>query len=486
MASMVRVAYHTRMSDASAGPQGFVNRTSELAQLDGWRARPGAAMAVVWGRRRVGKSWLLKKWIADKRAVVHVARNRSAADELAALSQSVAAVAAPRRRDLTARPFTDIDDAFETLAELSETEPLLVVLDEFPELLKAMPRLESALRAVWERVEGNCQLKLVLCGSAVRAMEALQKEDAPLFNRMTLRLQVHPFRVNEIAKLLPTATPPERAAAWGVCGGMPFYLAAWQPGVSLRDNLGHLFCNEHALLLSEGEFVLANEDVAGGGRDRLPEQVLRAIADGHTSYGEIRSVINTLPTRTLASLEQLRLVAKVQPVTEKPSTKLSYYRIADNFLAFWLSVIETHRPMIEQGLGPSLVDVVLEQFDDYMGSRWEDAVREHVRLTAASGDLPWPLTAVGEFWLRQAGPAKDPCQLDVVALTGRSGKVALAGEAKWSRRRSAATLVAEVKWKAETAKLSLIDQPLWLASAREELTDVPSECLPVTAHDIFA
>jgi AAA+ ATPase superfamily predicted ATPase len=463
-----------------------MNRNDELDALDKWWSGRGAAMAVVLGRRRVGKSWLLKKWAADKRAVLHVARNRSATDELVALSRAVAAVAPPRRRDLLARPFTDLDDAFETLAELAETEPLLVVLDEFPELCKAMPGLESALRSIWERVEGTCKLKMVLCGSAVRAMEALQTEDAPLFNRMTLRLPVHPFRVHEISKLLPTATPVERAEAWGVCGGMPFYLSAWQPGVPLKDNLAHLFCNEHALLLGEGEFVLATEDVAGGGRDRIPEQVLRAIADGHTSFSEIKSVINTLPTRALASLEELRLIAKVQPVTAKPSTKLSYYRVADNFLAFWLGVVEAHRPAIEQGLGPSLVNVVAAQFDDFMGARWEDALREHVRLAAASGDLDRPLVAVGEFWRRQAGPMQDPCQLDVVALTGRSRKVALAGEAKWGRRKSAAALVGDVKRKATQAKLELDANPLWLACAREELTNVPDDCVAVTAHDIFA
>ncbi|MDT4933988.1 MAG: uncharacterized protein QOK11_1880 [Pseudonocardiales bacterium] len=443
-------------------------------------------MAVVWGRRRVGKSWLLKKWASDKRAVLHVARNRPGTDELTVLSAAVAAVATPRRRDLADRPFVDWDDAFDTLAELAESEPLLLIIDEFPELLKVNAGFESGLRAIWERIEGNCQLRLALCGSAVRAMEALQTQDAPLFNRMTLRLQVHPFRVHEVAKLLPDATPLERAAAWGVCGGMPFYLAAWNTGASFKENLRQLFCTEHALLLSEGEFVLATEDVAGGGRDRLPEQVLRAIAGGHTSYSDIRSVINTLPTRVLTTLEQHRLVTKVQPVTERPSTKLSYYRIADNFLAFWLSVIERHRPAIEQGLGPSLVDVVTAQFDDFMGTRWEEALREHVRALAASGSLSAEIVEVGEFWLRQAGAAEDPCQLDVVALAGRSRKVALAGEAKWAKRKSAAALVADVRRKADQARLSFVEDPVWLACARDQLSNIPSGCLAVTAHDIFA
>jgi AAA+ ATPase superfamily predicted ATPase len=464
----------------------FVNRLEELAALDEWWNRRGAAMAVVWGRRRVGKSQLLRHWSASKRAVVHVARNRALADELASLSRAVAAIASGSKRDLLSRPFHDWDDAFDFLATMSASEPLLIVIDEFPELLKSSPDLESALRAIWERIAETCQLRLILCGSALRTMEALQRQDAPLFNRTTLRLQVHPFRPGEVAKMLPAASPLERAAAWGVCGGMPFYLSAWEAKLTFRDNIEKLFCNEHALLLSEGEFVLATEDVAGGKRDRLPEQVLRAVSSGNTSFSAIKSLINTLPTRTLVDLEQLRLLARVQPVTEKPSTKLSYYRIADNFLAFWLTVIERHRPAIDQGLGKSILSVVVAEFDDFMGARWEEALRSHVRVMANDGAFGEGIIAVGEFWNRQSGPAEDPSQLDVLALAGRSRKVAVIGEAKWSKSQSGERLLAEMKRKAIAAQLPLVESPNWILCAREAITNLPPNCLPITANDIFA
>lgn len=471
---------------ASGSPAGFVNRSTELAALDQWWAAPGAGMAVVWGRRRVGKSWLLKHWSADKRAIVFVARNRPIADELAALGIEAARVASPRRRNLAERPFTGWDDVFDTLADAAEDEPLLLVIDEFPELLKVTPGLESELRAIWERVEGTSNLKVILCGSAVRTMEALQGQDSPLYNRMTLRLHVQPFRVTEIAKLLPGADALERASAWGVCGGMPFYLSAWDTDQSFSQNVERLFLNEHGLLLSEGDFVLATEDIAGGKRDRLPEQVMRAIAAGHTSYSAIGSAIGTSPGRALASMEELRLVQRVQPVTERPNTKLSYYRIADNFLAFWLTVIERHRGAVDAGLGASLSNVVAAEFDDFMGARWEIALREYLRIGAADGRFGPDIVDVGEFWLRQTGPAEDPCQLDVVALEGRSRRVAIAGEAKWAMTKSAARLVAATKRKVTDAKLKTTPEVQWLACARDSLTDVPDDCLAVTAHDIFA
>lgn len=464
----------------------FVNRVNEIAALDAWSGKSGSAMAVVWGRRRVGKSALLRHWSKDKRAIVHVARNSALTDELVQFSRSVQAVVQGTRRDLSARPFTDWDDAFDFLADASAREPLVLIIDEFPELLKSSPGLESTLRSIWDRIEGACKLRLILCGSAVRAMEALQAQDAALFNRMTLRLQVHPFHPSEVAQMLPSASALERAAAWGVCGGAPFYLAAWDGSQSFRQNIERLFCNEHALLLSEGAFVLATEDVAGGKRDRLPEQVLRAVSGGSTSFSAIGSLIKTQPTRVLADLEQLRLLQRVQPVTETQSTKLSYYRIADNFLAFWLTVMEKHRPAIDQGLGKSVLNVVIHEFDGFMGPRWEEALRKHIVAMVGRGEIAEDVVSVGEYWNRQVGPQQDPCQLDVVAIAGRSKKVALIGEAKWAKKHDGARMLKEITAKAGAAKLNLIEKPTWVLCARDEVTHLPENCLSITAHDIFA
>lgn len=101
----------------------FVNRSEELAELDRWWSGPGAAMGVVWGRRRVGKSMLLRHWVRDRRAVFHVSRNRPERDELRSLSDAVASMGMLPRRSLTDRPFHDWDDAFDVLAALSEHEP---------------------------------------------------------------------------------------------------------------------------------------------------------------------------------------------------------------------------------------------------------------------------------------------------------------------------------------------------------------------------
>jgi uncharacterized protein len=462
----------------------FVNRTNELRLLDEWHAQPGARLGIVWGRRRVGKTYLLTHWARKHRAVFHVARNRPPAEELAALSTAAAQVLTQPFRDLRNRPFRDWDDAFETFAAASVEEPLIIMIDEFPELVHGSPGIESALRAIWERL-GETKLRLLLCGSAVRTMEALQAERAPLFGRATLRMQVRPFTPGEAALMLPGLSPIDRARAWGVCGGTPFYLSLWDRGKSFRENIQSLFGSEQGLLLNEGHLILATEDFAGGRRERVPEQVLRAIAAGRTRFAELKSDLGTDPTRPIAALRELDLVERVLPVGPNADPRRAYYRVADNFLAFWLSIVEPHRPAISRRLGRSVTDVLVQQFDDFMGDRWEEAFRAHLAEAFADHPRVYPMVELGRFW-KQYG--QDPCEIDAVILSGRERRLTLAGEAKWARSEDGRRMLRDLHRKAVGSGLLKSGEadPIFALCAREQITgDVPPETVVVTAADIF-
>src|SRR6218665_3408722 len=113
----------------------FVNRKQELTQLERWHDEPRGRLGLVWGRRRVGKTALIQEFSRERKAIFHTAAGRPVTDELRLLSQSVAKLAGPGLRDLEARPFTDWDDALDMFATLATRERLLVVIDEFPELV---------------------------------------------------------------------------------------------------------------------------------------------------------------------------------------------------------------------------------------------------------------------------------------------------------------------------------------------------------------
>jgi uncharacterized protein len=454
----------------------FVNRDAELKLLNAWWSSPGGGMGMVWGRRRVGKTALLQHFADDLPTIFHTGGGRSAGAELAALSRASQPLLAGAFRDLGARPFVDWDDAIETLAAAAASRKLLLVLDELPALTETSPELPSTLRAVWDRVRPRTKLKVLLCGSAVRIMEEMQEERSPLYGRLDLRLLLHPFTPQEAARMLPSLPASERALVWGLVGGMPLYLQWWDQSASVKSNLLRLACTPGGPLLTEGQLVLATEGEAGD----LARQVLYAIASGRTKFNEIEQEVRADPGRTLDRLVALRLVERVVPVTEDPRrTRRRIYRIADNFLAFWLGLLDRYRPEIERGLGRAILPVLLRSLDEQMGAPWEEAFRSHLTRLAVAGDLGPEVVAIGPFWTA----AEDPGEIDAVALSGRSRKAVLVGEAKWKKRVQGGRIRLELERKAEA--LPRRSEKLRIAICAREQVSSPGDALVLTAADIF-
>jgi AAA+ ATPase superfamily predicted ATPase len=454
----------------------FVNRLEELDTLRRWWERPGAALGLVWGRRRVGKTSLLEEFAHGKRTVFHTGAGRPAGDELRLLSEAAAPAARFGARDLAKRPFADWDDALDSLSGAATRERLLLVIDEFPDLVGVSPELPGVLRAFWDRAQSRTKLRILLCGSAVRTMEALQEERAPLYGRFDLNLLLHPFRPHEASRMLKGLSPAERALVWGILGGVPLYLDWWETGQSVKQNLLRLACTPGGQLLNEGRLVLATE----GDLDGLGGLALRAIAAGRTRHNEIEQAIRADPSRVLDRLVELRLVERLVPVTENPArTRRRLYRVADNFLAFWLGVLDRHRSAISRGLGRQILPVLTEQLNTHMGGRWESAFRQHLVRLAADGELGEQVVDVGRWW--RDGP---PVEIDAVALAGPRREAVLLGEAKWARKASGRALRTELEAKSEALPILARDIS-YAVAAREQVTDAEG-ILAITASDIFA
>jgi AAA+ ATPase superfamily predicted ATPase len=167
-------------------------------------------------------------------------------------------------------------------------------------------------------------------------------------------------------------------------------------------------------------------------------------------------------------------------VTEDPRrTRRRIYRITDNFLAFWLGVLSPHIGEIERGLGSGILSVIVQGLDDFMGARFEEAFRAHLRRMAQDGRLGPDVVAIGPFWTAAHGSAG----IDAVVLAGRNREATMLGEAKWTRRVDASRIVRDLHRKA--ALLPHVRHGAQYAVAARERVDGDAD-LAVTAADIFS
>ena len=463
----------------------FLNRIDELTALEEWWERPDDGLGLVWGRRRVGKTWLVREFAQGRPHLFHTGADRSLAQELTHLAADVAKTqtdgAIVSTRDLAHQPFTSWDDALEELARTTN-QPLLLVLDEYPELLRSEPALPGILRAWWDRWQGRTALRVLLCGSAVRTMEQQREHRAPLFGRFGVVLLVHPFRPHEAGTMLASLTPPDRARVWALVGGTPTYLAWWDQAAPFEDNLKRLFLQPGARLSEEARLILATE-VDGG---QFAGPVLRAIAQGRTKFHEIKDAVGVDPNRVLDRLVELRLVERMVPVTDDPDkTRRKAYAITDNLLAFLLGPFDRYRGEIERGAGDAVLPVIMAGLDDTIGPRWEDAMRWHLRrvvkeAAGGGGVLGIGAHTVGPWWRDGEGGG----EIDAVVLGGRDRRPMAVAEAKWAGTVDARRIEAELRRKATLlggdADLRLV------IAARDKVVGASRATIRFTAADIFS
>ena len=259
--------------------QQLIGRDHELADLDrAWqRARSGVPqLAVVWGRRRVGKTFLLTHFAEGKRAVYFTAtRQDSAERQLFRLAELMREQLGSAVDDLLAAPFRDWEAALRFLIRLAETDPLLVVIDEAPRLLSSQQDFADLVSAVWENRVRDQQLMLVLTGSAVSVIEQMLGAQGGLHRRAALERRLDPFSVPEARSFLPSIPAADFITAYSVCGGYPLHLDRWDESSPVHDNLRRLAYEPAGILVRDAMDILSEDLDWRGGYER----VLAVIAD---------------------------------------------------------------------------------------------------------------------------------------------------------------------------------------------------------------
>lgn len=411
----------------------LVDRERELASLERAAAAPRGQLVTVWGRRRVGKTYLLQAFAERHRAIYYTATQQSAPIELITFTDAVRASLGSDGLP-AGYAFPDWSAALDFVTDRSGERRLVVVLDEFPYLAGSTLGIESIVQRWWDRRGRDSSVVLVLCGSAVAYMEQIGGAAAPLHQRATATIRVAALDYRAAGQFVSSLAPADRAVVYGILGGTPLYLEQWDPRASRRLNLLRLFGTLSSPLVDAAELVLSGE---------LPEienafRILQAVAIGKTRAGEIADYSRVAVERPLKRLTTLGILERRVPALDDPAkSKRAIYRIADPYFAFWFRFIASTRANIARGLGAQLVDNrILTGLDDYMGGVFEDIAREHARQLAALGELQ--ADRVEAWW-----SADGQHEIDLVGISGRG--VGFVGEAKWSARPLPASTLARLE-----------------------------------------
>ena len=403
----------------------FIDRSDELAMLDQLLNRQrGGELFLLYGRRRVGKTALLRHWASQGQLPWTYWMAQKEPAELQ--RRKLYAALRGRAPVATAPTFASWSELWDDVAALMRDDRRILVLDELPWAIEADSAMLSALQYAWDIHFQQSNLILVLCGSQIRTMETILSQQTPLFGRLTAQYRLQPFPFAILRQFFPSWIPEAQVAVYAMVGGVPAYLSWFDAGRSLGDNIRQSILAPASVALSEIELLLSDEV-----RDiRTYLTVLNAIGEGAHALKDIANATLTASTnltKYLGILQDLRLVERRVPATVPPAlqhrSKQGRYHLTDPFHRFYFRFLRPREAEIAYQPDSVLAEIQ-SGLRAFIGqTAWEELARTWVFHQGMRGGLSFKPETIGSHWSRGV-------QADVVAVNWRERAI-LVGECKW-------------------------------------------------------
>lgn len=403
----------------------FFGRERELASLEKMYQKSNFQMAVVYGRRRIGKTALLNEFVKGKKYLYLPAEEVNDSLNLQKFSKLLG-----ERLGINNFPMVeDWKTFFSIIKEQLGQERTVVVIDEYPYAATANKSLNSILQHVIDYDFKDSNLFLILCGSSMSFMEnQVLGEKSPLFGRRTGQLKITPLDYYDAAKFYPEVSDEEKVKYYATVGGTPYYLSLIAPSLTFEENIKELYFDISGYLLNEGILLMKQEF-------REPANynaVLQAIASGARTLNEMvgfTKLESSLISKYLVVLQELNYIERVIPFGANPlKGKTSQYLITENFIAFWYRYVFSVRGEIERGSGDVYHRLAIENLSEFIGPVFEEITRQYLRRLNRIGKLPFIAKSFGTWWGKDRQGAVQ--EVDIV-VESTVGKALLIGECKW-------------------------------------------------------
>lgn len=416
----------------------FVNRTEELGYLEKLYKEKNARLLIIYGRRRIGKTELLRQFSKDKKHLFFSSDLSSEQEQLRQFTEKIYQVTG--ESFLQTQAFSSWEASLRyTFDHLIDKIPLIII-DEFPYLCVSNSALPSILQKIWDEKAKENNIFLILCGSYMSFMEKeVLGSKSPLFGRRTGQIVLPPLRFEHLKDFFSHYSKKDRVYICAVLGGTPAYLQRFSDKRTIEQNVKDEVLSKNAFLYSEPRFLLMEEL-------REPSiyfSILKAIAFGKTRLNEIvqetgiddRHKVN----KYLTVLRELHIVRRKVPLTEdKPhKSRKGIYILDDPFFRFWFRYIFPNMSYLEEGD----IDYVWEEkikpnFDSFVGFIFEDICIQQLKSLNKDNKLPFKAKNIGQWWNGRE-------EIDIVALDGKGSFMFC--ECKWTAKKIGISMLDELQ-----------------------------------------
>jgi len=420
----------------------FIGREKELADLNELYAQDRFQLFVLYGRRRVGKTTLLNELCKGKDAIFYSAEQSNNKLNLEKFSELVFSF----YNETNLAAFSSWTNALSYIDERQKEKRLVLVIDEFPYLVKKNKALLSELQHLIDHKLTKGNLFMVLCGSYMGFMEKeVLGAKSPLFGRRTGQLHMKPFSYQTAAKFLPAFSAEEKLMLYGAFGGTPLYLQQINGEESFEENIKRAYLKVTSYLYEEALLLLRQEVQEPG----IYSAIIEAIAGGYTKANEISTRIGEESAKCLKyinTLCELGILQKEVPFGEKESSRKTLYAISDFMFRFWYRYVFANRTLIETGAKEAVwLKRIEPDYNNYMGLVFEKVCADWLTQKNAGGELPILFTSVGRWW----GTNPVTRSQEEIDLVAGDGKDYLFCECKWRNEKLDMSVLRGLKAKAD-------------------------------------
>lgn len=407
----------------------FIGREKELAELERLYNSDKFEFAVIYGRRRVGKTALINEFIRDKRVVYFTGVETNAKQNLENFSKCIFTLSESFALDAT---FPSFQAALESVFVMAQNERLILVIDEYPYVARAERSLASTLQLLIDKYQQQSKLFIILCGSSMSYMEDnVLAYKAPLYGRRTAQFKILPFDFFETRAYLRNASDEDCALFYGIVGGTPQYLRAVDDSKSPEENIIRLYLNPTSAIFEEPSNLLKQEVR----EPAIYNAIITAVATGASKLSEISGKVGEdtgVCATYIKNLMALGIIKREIPYGEKASKK-SIYSIEDNMFRFWYRFVPENNSLIAKGATTAALERIRPELSDYMGGVFEEICKQYLWKELIEGRCPIAFSDIGRYW---GTNPHTRTQFEIDIMGEESKSAALFAECKWKNERT--------------------------------------------------